>query len=198
MFKTVGHHAMENRDEVISYREKLGPVKSKMKEQDGTMKKIPPFAGDGYYFWDDNIVAARWWGKLWYEKHLIFKLDFELDHENGKFLDMVGSRSHINLFKELIDVIKSEFGNQCDKWGFLNYILALQKKEKETPGIFPFNILRFNDIKSGLGNRKVIPILPKNIKKDNSIELNPYYIICVFDIHKNGFQSFELEEKYPV
>jgi hypothetical protein len=53
-----GHHTIQKTIETIAHRTSAGPIKSLMKHPNGTPKKHPPFVGDGYYFWEDNIDAA--------------------------------------------------------------------------------------------------------------------------------------------
>jgi len=49
--ETIGHQTIEDQNNVDEV-EKNGPIKAVFK----------PYLGDGYYYWDNNIKAAHWWG----------------------------------------------------------------------------------------------------------------------------------------
>ena len=68
-------------------------------------KRKDPFLGEGFYFWDDNIEAARWWGKShYYGKYTILEYDFTLSGDH--FLDLVGCRRDIRILLTLREKLK--------------------------------------------------------------------------------------------
>ena len=78
MIKSFGYQTIEKRLETVEYRLRRGPWKSLMVDGNGRPKRHPPFAGEGYYFWEDNMDAAEWWGDVHYiqkgKEYRIFKI----------------------------------------------------------------------------------------------------------------------------
>lgn len=172
---------MEKTGEAISDRMKLGPVKSTMFDATGKPKNKPPFAGDGYYFWEDNIDAAEWWGMVHYlnrgKSYRIFRIDIDLIY-NGLFFDLIGNRQHLKLIANMIKKTKMQI--DCKDWKFHQFIAYFRRLESHHKGIFPFRIMRFNDAK--LNPKIQEPLRLSHVENaENSVLLNPFYIICVFE-----------------
>jgi hypothetical protein len=190
MIKSLGHQTIEKTSESISERLKLGPVKSTGFDSLGNPKKKPPFAGDGYYFWEDNIDAAEWWGLVHYvnrgKQYRIFKLDIDLLYD-GTFIDLIGNRQHLKLIANLIK--KTRMQIDCADWKFHQFIAYFRRLEVRQKGMFPFKMIRFNDSKL---NPKIHEPLALNDqeKSQNNVLLNPFYIICVFDLADLKLETF--------
>lgn len=179
MIKTFGHQTIEKTSESIGDRIKEGPIISIEDDGTGKPKKHPPFAGDGYYFWEDNIEAAEWWGFVRYEKkskgYRIFRIDITLRYDDNSLFDIVGNRQHLNLLKRLIE--KTKIAVDCTEWKLHNFIKYFRVLESKHPGMFPYKLMRFNDF-------AINPKIQSQIFLDNFNRfalLNPFYIICVFD-----------------
>lgn len=181
MIKSCGHHTIKKTSESITDRTKLGPVKSTTFDEQNRPKSKPPFAGDGYYFWEDNIEAAEWWGYVKYAKKgfpfRIFKIDIDLIYD-GTFIDLIGNRQHIKLIANLIR--KTKMNIDCSEWKFHHFIAYFRKLELRQKGIFPFKMIRFNDAKLNPKIQEPL-LLSAQEQAQNSVLLNPFYIICVFD-----------------
>lgn len=181
MIKSLGHHTILKSYESVSERLRLGPVKSTTFDDKGQPKQKPPFAGDGYYFWEDNIDAAEWWGHVHYKRKgkafRIFKIDIDLVYD-GTLLDLIGSRQHIKLIAQLIR--KTKMSVDCKNWRFHHFIAYFRRLENNKKGMFPFKMIRFNDAK--LNPKIHEPLsLADHENAQNNILLNPFYIVCVFD-----------------
>lgn len=188
MIKSFGHHTCELTNESVSDRTKLGPVKSSIYDENGKLKNKPPFAGDGYYFWEDNIDAAMWWGKVQYLNHgknyRIFRMDLTLQYDGNSLIDLIGNRQHLK--RILNQIQKARIRTDTTGWKFHNYIAYFKRMEIVQPGIFPYKMIRFND--SRLNSKIQEPLLLNEHKK--MILLNPFYIICVFDFSDLDLKSF--------
>jgi hypothetical protein len=190
MIKSLGHQTIEKTTEMVSERLKLGPVKSTGFDQQGRPKSKAPFAGDGYYFWEDNLDAAEWWGGVHYStrsKHYrIFRVDIDLVYD-GSFIDLIGSRQHLKLIATLIK--KTRMAIPCDDWKFHQFITYFRRLESHQKGIFPFKMIRFNDSK--LNSKIHEPLaLTSHEKSRSNVLLNPFYIICVFDLQDIKLETF--------
>ena len=87
MIKSFGHQTIYKSAETVANRLTKGPDIASMKDRFGRPKKIPPFAGEGYYFWEDNIDAAEWWGDVHYiqkgKEYRIFRINLEMRYDNN-------------------------------------------------------------------------------------------------------------------
>ncbi len=191
--RTHGYQTIELREESISERQKIGPILSTSYDENNNLKDNKPFAGDGYYFWENNIEAARWWGNthIYSRKKMgyrIFKYEFEILYD-GTFFDLVGNMEHIIYLGKLIDKIKINFsrrGKDIRDWELNQYITHLRNIAKTNPSIFPYTAIRFNDYKRVKGERIN---LDKRVSP-SFILRNPYYIVCFFDINKLNLQKY--------
>lgn len=179
MIKTFGHQTIEKTAESVGTRIKTGPVKSTVLDENGKVKEKPPFAGDGYYFWEDSIEAAEWWGGVHYvdkkKQYRIFKIDIELRYDNNSFFDLIGSRQHLKLLGQLIK--KTRMSVPSDGWTLEKFISYFRLLEKRKKGFFPYKMIRFNDYSL---NPKIQDYIPLSNSKSIAL-MNPFYIICVFE-----------------
>ena len=184
-----GHQTIEKTKESISVRKKIGPIKSTSLFPNGTRKPKQPFAGDGYYFWEDNLDAADWWGITQYEnrgkEYRIFKINFIFDYSNGTFLDLVGSRQHLKFIASLIEKTKKNI--KCSDWKFHNFIEYFKFLASTNPQMFPYKMVRFNDASTKKEEQKPISLNDYN----NKILMNPFFIVCVFKSEDLNLQSYE-------
>ncbi len=80
---TIGHHTCQKSTEV--YLLTNAPFKSCRSSENDTV--CYPYLGEGYYFWDNNLKSAEWWGKTHYNNsYSIIKIDLVLEGED--FLDL--------------------------------------------------------------------------------------------------------------
>ncbi|MEQ9415882.1 MAG: hypothetical protein RIF39_18745 [Cyclobacteriaceae bacterium] len=190
MINSSGHQTIEKSSESVSQRLKLGPVKSTSFDSSGQPKQKPPFASDGYYFWEDNIDAAEWWGLVHYvrrkKQYRIFKLDIDLLYD-GSFIDLIGNRQHLKLMAALIK--KTRMRIDCTDWKFHQFITYFRRLEARQKGIFPFKMIRFNDSKLNPKIHEPLALIDHE-KQQNNVLLNPFYIICVFELADLKLDTF--------
>lgn len=188
MIKTFGHHTIEKTTESVATRLKIGPVKSTVLDENGMTKEKPPFAGDGYYFWEDNLPAADWWGSVHYvdkgKQYRIFRVNIELRYDDNSLLDLIGSRQHLKLLGQLIR--KARMALDCEGWTLEKYISYFRLRESKLKGMFPYKMIRFNDYSL---NPKIQDYIPLRDAKHISL-MNPFYIICVFEARDLDLATF--------
>ena len=186
-YKTVGHHTLMKTTESVSQRQKLGPVLSSVNQKSSRNK---PFVGVGYYFWENNLEAAEWWGEKRYLSNghscRIFRMDFELNYDDNLFFDMVGNINHLKALKRMIDKVKI---NVIDSYNWkLNNFIAYFKDLNESGNIntFPYQIIRFADHSTfRLGSSSI-----QLTDNQNFTNISPFYIICVLNKELLNLGSF--------
>lgn len=186
MIDSFGHHTCRYTTESVPDRINAGPVLSSIYDRHGKLKNKPPFAGDGYYFWEDNIDAAEWWGEVHYnKKYRIFRIDLKLRYDDKSLIDLIGSRQHLKLM--LAQINKARMRINTEGWKFHHFIAYFRRMQSSQPGIFPYKMIRFND--SRLNFKIQQPLLLNDSEK--RILLNPFYIICVFDFKDLDLNTFK-------
>lgn len=165
MFRTIGHHTCEKGAK--AYLELKAPFKS-ISSKGGT------YLGDGYYFWDNNIEKAHWWGRTHYNLKGYSILEYDLNIEDDKFLDLVGSREDLIHFKRLF----VKFKENCHQKATISQCIEFfRKMEIKEPGTFPYDAIRVCDIHAPKWQAPV----PFEQKKNGMLLLDPCYIICLYD-----------------
>lgn len=181
---TIGHHTVQNLGN-FKQLEQNGPI---LAEYNPVNKKLP-FLGKGYYFWDYNYEMALYWGKQRYNgKCYIF--EGELSVQDNLFLDLVGRRQDMELFKRLMDRFK-KFNNNND-WPigkFIEFMKNLNAQQKYN-GIFPYKIIRAIDSSAKNMTKHYF-----SEGKKNWIELNPRMVICLIEKNNLNLTSFKLVYK---
>lgn len=104
-----------------------------------------PFLGEGYYYWDYNILMAKKWGAMKYNNDY-YVVETEIKCTGTTFLDLVGNRKDIKLF---ITMMEDFWGKGIDRenWSigaFIEFMKRLLKTGKNK-NVFPFNIIRCVD-----------------------------------------------------
>lgn len=185
MINSFGHQTIRKTLETVPYRERKGPIKSLM-TNDGKPKEKPPFAGEGYYFWEDNIEAAEWWGNVRYkrESYRVFRIDLLLRYDDNSLFDLIGSRQHLKLLEKLVE--KARRNIDCKGWKLHNFISYFRKVEEHKPGAFPYKMIRFNDYNLNPKFQNYIQLSDNHSR----FLMNPFYIVCVFDLAVVNLKSF--------
>ena len=138
MFKSIGHHTALD-ENGLEYIERNAPFRSTRKS---------PFLGSGYYFWDNHIELARFWGESQYKgRYVVCEMDFHVTEES--FLDLVGSREDQIHFKNLINLYSNfEFGSDLSGEP-IGKIITIFNKVAMRPGFkdfFPYKVIRAVDL----------------------------------------------------
>lgn len=61
--------------------------------------------GNGFYFWQEFIELAHWWGKT-HRKGSYIICEAECDFDEMKCLDLVGEMKHVRMFREIIEIMR--------------------------------------------------------------------------------------------
>lgn len=174
IIRTIGHHTCGkcNNDELLAN----APFKS----EEGS------FLGIGYYFWDNNIETAKWWGENNYGgNYSIVEIDLEL--KGDSFLDLVGSREDITIFSKLYDEIcKRDGGNDLGIAEVIRRLNLIHLSSGNSSN--KYSVIRALDISSVNKRAKFNP------QMKGSVNLDPKIIICFFD--KTDLQLDQLNEIY--
>ncbi len=167
---TTGHHTCANRNDKTFILQNAPFYSEFNKEQD----KIP-FLGGGYYFWDDNLAAAHFWGENHYKGNYCI-YESVLNIEDDKFLDLVGSRKDMIKLKMLIEKFAFVFqGENVCLGEMLEYFKNL---DILSPGIFPIDAVRAIDSAKPKKNSDIMYF--NNKSKNHYIDLFPRLIICFY------------------
>ena len=177
MFKTIAHQTLENRKN-NEYVEANGPFAVE------NIKKS--FLGAGYYFWDNHIELAKFWGESHCNNNYII-CESQMNINKNDFLDLVGSREDQIHFLELIKTLKMQ------DQPFGNIISSLKDLEKEKNGIFPYKAIRAVD---NLPKKRFAQSAFKFSDKENYSILSPMYIICLFEINELILPTYKVI--YPI
>lgn len=173
--KTIGYHVLEDRGNPGDVT-KNGPFTEEGKTY---------FLGKGYYFWDNNIEQAEWWGERRCSKgikgrYIICEADLELT--GPTFLDLVGNMNNINYFRSLIQKLNKH------NWPIGTFITYLQELENQPKfrGIFPFEVIRAVDLYKTAVKSKFVERLP------NYTNLNPCFVICLVKKSSIVLRNFKI------
>ncbi|MFZ6001575.1 MAG: hypothetical protein ACOYW3_13775 [Bacteroidota bacterium] len=153
------------------------------------------FLGTGFYFWEDNLDLARWWGVVHCDsQYIICQADIECAEE--RYLDLVGNVRHLRYLRELKarfgQDLKREFGTVDVPLGNLIEYLRRQDKKPAFSGIFPFTVIRAVDHYRPGGGKILFAQ-----GKDNFTDLSPRIILSLLkkNEHISNFRII-FPEKY--
>ncbi len=162
---------------------KNAPFKSEIK------KDYIPFLGEGYYFWENNLELAKIYGNKRYNGKF-FVLEFVLNINDERMLDLVGSREDILWFKNFIEKIKKHFHLIKDK---IEKKLGFLVKEDITVG-FAIELMKILNVFENIDVIKAIDAsytkerLNFRFKKE-FLNLNPKIFYCFIKWENNFYSS---------
>lgn len=161
---------------------KNGPFFCSERDSHGKMKRgiQEPWLGEGYYFWDNRIDDARWWGEINYKTcgYIICKTQY--DQHSPLLYDMVGDVKQFDEFVECAEFIKRQ--RKLKRVGFSTVIKALKKDSDfkykairvwPTPEKISITFIRFPKDGIMLGKLAKIQIC----FFDKTLLTNPYTIV---------------------
>lgn len=172
MFNTIVHQTLKNNRR--STVEQNGPF----------ISKLNTYLGKGYYFWDDHIELAKWWGEVHCKNdYIICEGNFIISRNS--FLDLVGSRQdmkHLALLMKKFDISHFNIGEAIE---FFKKIEKLSTKK----GIFPFNAIRAIDFRES-------SFIARNVKfaknKTGVMTFSPQIIICLIEKNKLILPTYKI------
>jgi hypothetical protein len=151
---------------------------------------VDNYFGPGYYFWDNNVSQANWWGRIHYKgSYYVFEALVEID--KNEMFDTT-DRSNIEFLEQ---AAKKFIENEVDISDFYlgNFISLLRDEEKalrekgKNIKLFPFLYAR------GLDNRRNTRRKMMFSKRTyDFFNLDPVVFFCIFDKENLALQRFEL------
>lgn len=178
MFKTIGHHTIsdtKNPDKI----EASGPFKAEGR----------PYLGEGYYFWDNHIELAHWWGYEHYSNsYMICESKIEASQED--FFDLVGSREdqiYLIHVREKFNLGSRPLGAIID---FLRELAAHDETKRK---VFPFNVVRAMDVyhRSKFDLKRIILSMRSGTPLGIT-NLAPKMFICIFKKNNPPLRTFKV------
>jgi hypothetical protein len=170
----IGHYTCEKRGEIPQI-EQDGPFLS---IHDSTRKENYKFLGSGYYFWDNNKGMAHAWGqKTHRRRYHIFEAEIIVAED--EMLDLAGNRIDMLYFQELMAQIQVRFP-AAKTWTLGQYLYFLRQQR-----IIHHRAIRAID--TTVKPKEMTKFVPE---RDNAINLNPVFIICLQDTKPDMLRAF--------
>jgi len=150
-----------------------------------------PFLGSGFYFWEENVLAAKRWGEIHYKNNysIVECIDVSLDDE--LLLNFLDRRS-LDYFNELKEIYETK-NQSSKKWKIGQWIEFFKKLNRIQDGKFPYKYIRAIEI---------LPDTPENnaflgktrFTESSNIETftSPLIILCIIDRKDLVFKSKHL------
>ena len=178
-FETIGYHACRDNED-IDKTERDAPFKSKWKRGDDPKKVLhQPFLSEGYYFWEQDIESAHWWGNICYaDKYVVFKYDISLDRE--RLLDLAGSpidkKRLVTMAAQAIQqgIVGYSDPKEIPAGEVLTFVRNLMKDR------FPYQAVRSVDNERSQGGGRV-NLRPFAAWTNRSVPDDPQFILCLFN-----------------
>lgn len=152
--------------------------------------------GHGYYFWEDSLKPAKYWGKRFHDnKYIICKALCKIDENNC--LHLVGSVKHAEYFEEALKQL-SKLGELTAEVTVPHVIDFLMKagqfpfsaSRAETSDAFDANLyLTEEDFKEDIIFNKKL-----NVAK---VKLNLVIQLCIYELDKVEFTGLEIVHENP-
>ena len=175
MFSTIVHHTLQDKENP-DYVEGNGPF---------AVENIrDAYLGEGYYFWDDHLDLAHWWGEYHCQNnYIICQAEFMI--QKSDFCDLVGSRQDQIYFKKCIE----ELSVHHLPIGAIIGILRKLESRPDKKGVFPYNAVRAVEIQK---NSFLQPLFKFSSKRSGITTLNPKIIICLLKKGEEFLKSFKI------
>jgi hypothetical protein len=128
-----------------------------------------PWLGQGYYFWDNLIKRAHWWGDTHcHGQYMICQAYADIDDD--KYLDLVGNMEQLNDFEKSYNAINNTYGGKVKT---ISWVVAKLIRDNN----FPYQAMRVRTDYCG-GDEKKIQFVTWNAA---AISFNPPVQICIYD-----------------
>lgn len=142
---------------------------------------VYPFLGEGYYYWEENTVAAHRWGKRQYANDYNIVEYKDANISKDQLLDFLNRRD-LAYYNELIAKFKLRRPDS-ENWLPAKWIEFFKVLEKTQPGIFPFRYFRADENLPTAEENDEIKNKTLLSFKGYHIYLNPHIILCAIDKH---------------
>ncbi len=133
------------------------------------------FLGTGYYFWEENLDLAHWWGVAHCDEEYII-CEGSIKCDDSVYLDLVGNVKHQRLMRELETLLSAEVMRAFNtKRIALGMLIEFCKRLGATKRLeFPFKVIRAVDHHARVEHGMVF-----TLAKGSFIDLDPRIIICL-------------------
>ncbi len=140
--------------------------------------------GCGYYFWDNSLEDAKWWGEThYYGNYIVCKSAY--DYHSVDYFDLVSLKEHKEYLAKVYQYLleRSRKLNRKETITVGMVIETLKRTDKS----FTYRAIRACPISTSKGN-----LVPFNRQGDYILNPSAKYQICVID------KSFLIEEPHII
>mgnify|MGYP002681284847 CR=1 FL=1 len=130
--------------------------------------RYKPWLGVGYYFWDNLLERAHWWGRTHYSNNYMICKAY-VDIESDKCLDLAGNMEQLDYFNKCYKAIKKNYDAEV-----ITVCFVINKLIRD--GNFPFEAVRALSENCG-GDESKMPFVEGH---RSFLNLTPPMQICVF------------------
>jgi hypothetical protein len=175
-FETIVHQTLSDKDNANEIEDNGPFAVSNVKHA---------YLGSGYYFWDDHIELAHYWGKVHCDNKYVI-CEGELTVEKDLFFDLVGCRQDMIYFKEIISKIPQLANLEIGK--IIEFLKDLNKQANKK-GVFPFKVIR-----AVISNETKFHQDVKDFanKRPGKMTLTPQIMICLLEKNKLHLRSYKI------
>lgn len=149
--------------------------------------------GDGYYFWQEFIELAHWWGQSHRNGNYIV-CEAECDFDESKCLDLVGEMSHVRLFQDAIQIMR--VNRKITPETTVSRIINFMKGEFES---FLYEAIRVYGINSISPNKEASKQYSSRflfeINKGQYLDALPAVQLCLFTKNSLNLRNYKIT--YP-
>lgn len=147
--------------------------------------------GHGYYFWEDSLRPAKYWGEKFHDsKYIVLKGECHIDEDNC--FHIYGSVKHNEFLEEAIKQIKEldELKSQVTIPHVIHYL--------QSCGQFPFYASRAETSKAFDKNAYLTEddfkeeVIFNNRLTASTVQLHIVIQLCIYDLEKIGFKTIEI------
>lgn len=186
-FETIGYHTCDDTEDIDKI-ERGAPFRSKWKKVvDPKNPPKQPFLSEGFYFWEEDLDSAHWWGRTHcHNKYVVFR--YKISVESARFLDLIGSipdkRQFLKMTEMALSGGLSGYSNAKNMpvGEVLAFIRALLKDR------FPYDGVRAMDNERSQGGGK-INYRPFATWSNKGTADNPQFILCLFKFSEQTLQE---------
>ncbi len=137
----------------------------------------------GYYFWEQFIEPAHYWGKTWNKGRYIIARGQCLITDSELF-DLVGNTDHIKQIREVFEYLADQ--GLVNENTTVSHVIDFLIKTNT----FDFIAARAITTESFAGYKYLK--LNYEAGKKTSLIMNPAIQICIYDLEKAYFEGFEI------
>ena len=140
-----------------------------------------PWLGRGYYFWDNLMTRAHWWGKKHYNgQYIICQASANIDDD--KYLDLAGNMEQLKYFEQCCSALRENYHQE-----HITVSLVIAKLIRS--GIFPYQAIRVLSESCGGDEKMLFVDYSKSF-----LNFSPPMQICIFE--KSRIEDYHIV--YPV